>query len=143
MTKKIVCIDASFVVKLAISDSEITVFRDLWQQWELEKYQKIAPTLFYYEVTNAFHRYAISGELTPEEAEAAYEYSLSLEIEFYRNISLHRKAFNLAKKLGLTAAYDAHYLALAQEFSADFYTADKRLFNSLSSIYSWVKLASG
>ena len=141
MTQKIVCIDASFVVRLATSNAETTVFRDLWQQWELEKYQKIAPTLFYYEIINAFHRYAISGELTPEEAEKALEYSLSLEIEFYRNVSLHRKAFNLAKKLALPAAYDAHYLALAQDLSAEFYTADRRLFNAVNSIYSWVKLA--
>ncbi len=49
--------------------------------------------------------------------------------------------FNLAKKLALPAAYDAHYLALAQDFAAEFYTADKRLFNAVNSIYSWVKLA--
>jgi predicted nucleic acid-binding protein len=106
------------------------------------KYQRIAPTLFYYEITNAFHRYARYGELTPEEAEEGLEYSLSLEIEFYRNTSLHRKAFNLAKNLALPAAYDAHYLALAQEFLAEFYTADRRLFNAVNSIYPWVKLAS-
>lgn len=41
MKKKIVCIDASFVVRMAISDTETTVFRDLWQRWDLEKYQRI------------------------------------------------------------------------------------------------------
>ena len=43
--KKIICIDASFIIRLAISGTEIPSFSNLWTQWELRGYTKIAPTL--------------------------------------------------------------------------------------------------
>ncbi len=142
MTKKIICIDASFVIRLVISGTSVPSFSNLWTQWELQGYSKIAPTLFYYEVTNAFHRYVISGLLTLEEATEAWEYILNLEILLHGNASLHRRALSLAKNLALPAAYDAHYLALAEQLSADFYTADSRLFNTVKNCFPWVYLVS-
>ena len=142
MTKKIICIDASFIIRLAISGTSVPSFSNLWTQWELQGYSKIAPTLFYYEVTNAFHRYVISGLLTSEEATEALEYILNLEILLHGNPSLHRRALSLAQNLTLPAAYDAHYLALAEQLSADFYTTDSRLFNTVKTYFSWVYLVS-
>ncbi|NEP82516.1 MAG: type II toxin-antitoxin system VapC family toxin [Okeania sp. SIO3B3] len=142
MTKKIICIDASFIIRLATSGTEVPSFSNLWTQWELQGYSKIAPTLFYYKVTNAFHRYVISGLLTSEEATEALEYILNLEIILHGNASLHRRALNLAQNLTLPAAYDAHYLALAEQLSADFYTADSRLFNTVKTYFSWIYLVS-
>ncbi|MGD1699403.1 type II toxin-antitoxin system VapC family toxin [Dapis sp. BLCC M229] len=140
MTKKIICIDASFIIRLAISGTEVPSFSNLWTEWELQGYSKIAPTLFYYEVTNAFHRYVISDLLTSEEATEALEYILNLEIILHGNASLHRRALSLAQNLTLPAAYDAHYLALAEQLSADFYTADTRLFNAVKNFFPWVYL---
>ena len=45
--KKIICIDASFIIRLAISGTSIPSFSHLWTQWELQGYSKIAPSLFY------------------------------------------------------------------------------------------------
>ncbi|WP_293158850.1 type II toxin-antitoxin system VapC family toxin [Okeania sp. SIO2C9] len=105
---------SSFIIRLATIGTEVPRFSNLWTQWELQGYSKITPTFFYYEVTNAFHRYVISGLLTSEEATEALEYILSLEIILHGNASLHRRALNLAQNLTLSAAYDAHYLALAE-----------------------------
>ncbi|MFM5981301.1 MAG: type II toxin-antitoxin system VapC family toxin [Sphaerospermopsis kisseleviana] len=51
-------------------------------------------------------------------------------------------ALTLAKNLNLSAAYDAHYLALSQLLNAEFYTADKRLYNSVKSSLNWVHFIS-
>jgi predicted nucleic acid-binding protein len=42
-------------------------------------------------------------------------------------------------KLGLKAAYDAYYLALAESLKADFWTADQRLTNAVAEKLPWVK----
>lgn len=40
MTKKIICIDASFIIRLATSGTEVPSFSNLWTQWELQGYSK-------------------------------------------------------------------------------------------------------
>ncbi|NER02438.1 MAG: type II toxin-antitoxin system VapC family toxin [Okeania sp. SIO3C4] len=70
------------------------------------------------------------------------EYILNLEIILRGNASLHRRALNLAQNLTLPAAYDAYYLALTEQLSANFYTADSRLFSTVKTYFSWIHLVS-
>lgn len=141
MTTEVICVDASFVVRLATSETAVSPYRDLWNQWQSTGATKVAPTLFYYEVTNAVHRYVVAGQILPEEADQILEYILNLEITFYSEATLHRRALILARNLTLPAAYDAHYLALAEQLEADFYTADRRLFEAVHTTLPWVHLA--
>jgi len=102
----------------------------------------IAPTLLYYEVANALHRYLVSGLITLEEEQAAFEAALEIGIVLHTDSRMHRRALQLAQELNLSAAYDAHYLALAEQFGAEFWTADQRLANNVSSRLPWVHLVS-
>jgi len=45
----------------------------------------------------------------------------------------------LADTHGLRAAYDAHYLALAQHLACDFWTDDQRLLRSLAGALPFVR----
>ena len=111
--------------------------------WQNSEVIIIAPTLFYYEVTNVFYRMNRAKMLTKEDMEKALQDCLNLGIVFYGNIQipqLHQKAIEIAQKLQLPATYDAHYLALSDYLKTDFYTADKKLYNSVNSIFSWVHL---
>jgi predicted nucleic acid-binding protein len=145
---KFVCVDANFVVFLVQASSETSPFIVLWDEWRREasplgqeqNYQIIAPTLFGYEVTNVFHRMSLAGQITPEEAEQLLGDALNLGIILYGDKDLHKRASALAKSLNLRAAYDAHYLALSERFDAEFYTSDKRLFNSVKDTLSWINL---
>jgi predicted nucleic acid-binding protein len=47
----------------------------------------------------------------------------------------------LAAAHNLAAAYDAHYLALAERLGIDCWTADERLYNSVRHRLSWVQFA--
>ena len=140
MTQKVICVDANFAVFLVQAASETSPFIVLWDEWQKQGYQIIAPTLFGYEVTNVFHRMSVAGQILPEEAEQLLEEALNLGVTLYGDRNLHSSASALAKSLNLRAAYDAHYLALSERFNAEFYTSDKRLFNSVKDTISWIHL---
>ena len=140
MTGKISCVDANFVVKLVTNPSETSPHLILWDQWEQSQTQIISVTLLCYEVTNVFHRMRRAGQLLDIEAQQSLNNALNLPIRFYGDYQLHQQAFEMAQQFNLPAAYDGHYLALAQRFQADFYTGDKRLFNTVRSTASWIHL---
>lgn len=140
MTDKICCVDANFVVKLVNDSSETSPYLALWDQWEQNQTEIIAPTLLGYEVTNVFYRMRRAGQLLDSEAQQSLENALNLPIRFHNERQLHQQAFDLAQQFNLPATYDAHYLALAQKFQADFYTGDKRLFNAIHSSLTWIHL---
>ncbi len=137
---KVICVDANFVILLVQATSETSPFIVFWDEWQEQNYQIIAPTLFGYEVTNVFHRMSLAGQISPEEAEQLLEEALNLGITLYGDKALHERALALARSLNLSAAYDAHYLALAESINAEFYTSDKRLFNSVKDTINWIHL---
>ncbi len=140
MTEKISCVDANFVVKLVNNPSETSPYLTLWDRWEQSQTQIIAPTLLCYEVTNVFHRIRRAGQLLDKEAQQSLNNALNLPIRFYGDRQLHQQALEIAQQFNLSAAYDAHYLALAQRFQAVLYTGDKRLFNTVHPSFTWIHL---
>jgi predicted nucleic acid-binding protein len=47
---------------------------------------------------------------------------------------------DLADRFALPAAYDAHYLALADWLGGEFWTADRRLAKAVGEALPWVRL---
>ncbi len=45
----------------------------------------------------------------------------------------------LAHQYGLPAAYDAHYLALAEREGCEYWTTDERLWNAVKAQLPWVR----
>lgn len=140
MSNSWVCVDASIVVRLVESGAYESPVVELWKEWHEAGQSLVAPTLLYYEVSNALHRYVAYGELLPEEAAEALEAALGLDINLYGNADLHRRALELADRFSLPAVYDAHYLALAEQLGAAFWTADRRLARSVHPTLPWVHL---
>lgn len=54
-------------------------------------------------------------------------------------IGLHHRAWERAYRFKQPAAYDAHYLALAEMLGCEFWTADRRLHNAVKDELPWVK----
>ena len=137
-----ICIDASLVVRLVVSQSD--PFHAQWENWAQENTRVVAPSLLYYEVTNGLYRYEKSGILPLEAVNKSLAAALAFPIQLFGDAELHRHAKTLAKKYSLNATYDAHYLALAERMGIELWTADARLVNALIPFkVDWVKLAQG
>jgi predicted nucleic acid-binding protein len=99
-----------------------------------------APTLLYYEITNALYQYQKQQILTPSAVEEALNTLLSLPIQLHGDFGLHPLALRLAKRFSRPATYDAHYLALAEHLGAEFWSADRRLIRKVQAQLNWVHL---
>ena len=106
-----------------------------------EDYHLVAPTLLYYEVANGLYQQEKSGRLSSELVRNALEFALTLPIQLVGDVTLHQRAHALATQYNLPAAYDAHYLALAERLNIDLWTTDAKLHNAVQSVgVEWVKL---
>ena len=134
MTGSHVCVDASFIVRLLLSAEEDEPAPAMWRSFVEVGVRAIAPGLLWYEVTNALHRYAVHGVLTPEEASRSLHSGIELGVVCLDGPTLHSEALRLAGVLGQGAAYDAHYVALASSRSTALCTGDAKLARSLASV---------
>ena len=122
-----VCVDASFVMRLLLSEEVAVRAESLVRQWCEADRPLVAPSLLRYEVSNALFRYVAHGEISLEQALSLFDASAGLGIRLFEDEELHRRAMQLAHSLSLDASYDAHYLALAERLGAVLWTADRRL----------------
>ncbi len=139
MNNSWVCVDANLVLRL-VADPTDKLIKRLWEQWASERTQLAAPTLLYYEVANALYRYQNLGYLSASSVQLSFRAALALPLELHGEPDLHWRALVLADKFSLPAAYDAHYLALAELLGGEFWTADGRLARTVQSSLPWVHL---
>ena len=134
------CLDASLVVRRLTQPADHAVQR-LWNGWETAGVVFVAPLLLRYEVTNALHRLRRAGTFSDDLVLDALAMALALPIDLVTDDDLHDGALAFAARFDLPAAYDAHYLALADREGIEFWTADQRLANKVRPHLSWVHLA--
>jgi predicted nucleic acid-binding protein len=133
-----VCVDASLTLKLVLEEPDSILAMTLWEEWGNQDMTVIAPYLWGYEVTsvirNRVHRRKFSVDLGQEAFSAIHQ----LPIQLMQPDGLYQRAWELASRFNRPAAYDAHYLALAEMANCSFWTADERLFNTVCDELSWV-----
>ena len=133
-----ICVDANFVVVLLMkSNSSVLAY---WQKWLNEQRTIICPALMPFEVVNSLHQYWRHGLLPAEIVLDSINVFYDLPISVQTHPELHTRAAMLAQQLNLGAAYDAHYVALAQLFGAELWTLDARLHRRFSAITPVVHL---
>ena len=134
-----VCVDASVILRYILQPKNDAI-QKLWQSWISEEASLVAPSLLFYEVTNALYQQQRNKVLSAEIIWETLELSLDLPITLIDEKNLHLKAREIAMRFNLPATYDAHYLALAEWMDVDLWTADMRLINSLKPFkVKWVK----
>ena len=135
-----ICVDANVIIRLIVVPTD-TAVQEHWEQWTGAQIPMVAPHLLYYEVINGFHQYLKQGKLDDRTHKSAIETALSLKIDLVGDANLHRRAAEIAQTFNLPAAYDAHYLALAERLNIDLWTTDAKLFNTVRSAgVEWVNL---
>jgi len=138
MTDWLVCADANLTLKLVLPEHDSALAEALWEMWKADGTTVIAPTLWGYEVTSTVRNRGQRKHLPPDAEEKAITTIHQLRVQLMRPAGLHRRAWELARYFGLPAAYDAHYLALAEMADCAYWTADKRLFNVVCEKLNWV-----
>lgn len=133
------CVDANIVIRLVGYPDAIEV-QQLWEGWVRAGEVLIAPTLLMFETSNALHQMQRAGSIAALAADAALQAALALPLELISDDLMFERAFDIARRLRLSASYDAHYIALAERESAPLWTADKRLYNSVHQHLDWVHL---
>jgi len=130
-----VCVDASLVVKLIIPEPLSQEADALWERWIEKSVERIAPSFMPVEVISALRRRGKRGELPPEFERSAVEVftdDLLPLIELYEpSRRLLRRAWSIARELETMHAYDAIYIALAEEMGCQLWTADRKLYNAV------------
>lgn len=139
MRKSPVCADANIVVIIVAPEAQRLQALSLWRSWLKQDREIVAPRLLAYEVTSALWRKAVRGFLTLEEAQRAVRAALEMGVTLLDPPGLSERAFELAARFQRPAAYDAHYLALADHLNCPFWTADECLYNAVHTDFPHIR----
>ena len=135
-----IVMDASFAIKWVLEEEYSTQAISKLAEWQNQHIDVYAPTWFLFEITNAFYQRIRRNELTLAEGRRLIDTIRDVGVELldYEQ-GIHIRALELARQFNLNAAYDAHYLALAESLDCELWTADERLWNSVRAALGWVR----
>ena len=121
--------DASLVVKWLVEDEHSDKSHAALESWVLQDITRVAPYLMPFKVANALHQWVVRGELSVGDSTRMIARLLGSRLELHQPPALHARALELASPLSQPAAYGAHYLALAEEFSCELWAAAAQRFH--------------
>jgi predicted nucleic acid-binding protein len=107
--------------------------------WTKSETRLIAPRLFRSELVAVVRKAVFQSRITHEQGAEFLNILLETPVTFFEDDDLLREAYKIAYRFNLPRAYDAQYLALAERFQVDFWTADETLYNSISSRFSYIR----
>lgn len=121
------CVDASFVVAWLVPSQGSAAVEEAWLPYVRGQEDFIAPAMLYPEVVSTMRRLAWRGLLPEQAARRLVTDFLALDIPTHTPAGLYQRAYELAARYSRATVYDMCYLALAEQFSCDLLTLDKRL----------------
>ncbi|HEX8688721.1 MAG TPA: type II toxin-antitoxin system VapC family toxin [Solirubrobacterales bacterium] len=122
MTAKVV-IDASVLLALVLREPHAEAVTKLLDRWDAEGVELHAPLLTQYEVASALTRRRVQDGLSAEDASEALAIIDALGVTFDLAPD-NARAVEIAVELKRHSAYDAAYLALAEQLDAEVWTLD-------------------
>ncbi len=135
-----ICVDASLVVKVAVSEPDSNKADALFTQWANEGRELIAPVFFEVETDSILRqKVVLRKELSQEQAEHALAKLHSLPIQLISVAGQRHRAWEIASRFDFPTVYDATYLALAELRMCEFWTADRRLVAQVKDDLTFVR----
>ena len=133
-----VVVDASVALRWVLPEEGTEDALRLWDRWQRAAERVVAPPIFRSEVTNVLHVKVRRGHIGLHDAAEALDSLLSI-VEADEPEGLYDRALAMASEFGLSAAYDALYLALAEFRGCEVWTADLRLVRSVQQRFRQVR----
>lgn len=129
-------VDASVSLKWALDDEEAVAQAVALRDSAIAgHFEMVAPSLWLYEVTNGLVTAVRRGRLAPEIGAQALDHLVALEVRLAD--SPVREVYEQALRHHV-AAYDAAYLALAEDLGAPLWTGDRRLYEMIRDTASFI-----
>lgn len=124
-----IVVDANLLVTMASGDVRGNRVIEKFSEWLDNNNALHAPLLAQYEVLNALTRLVARRFLSSETVYDAWN-NLSLLPIQYHSVSNAQRIIKIALMLRRQTAYDAAYLALAEELEAEVWTLDGHLYRN-------------
>jgi predicted nucleic acid-binding protein len=123
-----VIVDANLVAALALPLPYSEQASNKMATWKRTGVELHAPLLLEYELASIVRKAVVVEWMTTGAAVEALHGFSALNIHLWSpTAALDESALRWAERLGQSKAYDAHYLALAEELQAELWTADRRM----------------
>lgn len=127
-----IVVDANITVALFVNLPYSLQSERLFSLWRKQDVRLFAPSLWPAEVVSALGKMVSVGQMSFDDARLALASLERFPIQVVLpDLGLLDQSLVWASKLNQTVAYEAQYVALAENLSAEFWTADQRLINSL------------
>jgi len=135
-----VVVDSNLVAALLLPLPNRPLVRAKRAAWIAAGERLVAPALMEYEVCSTLRKVAVAGWVAAEKLPGLIVQMRRLDIQVIPpTVELHTAALRWAERLGRARTYDAQYMAVAEEFRADFWTGDVKLFNRARQLgIAWV-----
>ncbi len=138
----IVVVDSSIAVKWLIREHDSALAEALASEWRRNSVRVVAPYVLMAETANTLHQRVRRNELNVAATEGLLQVLLSTGIEFLHSLAIYQRALAIADQLGQGAVYDCVFLALAESFNCELWTADARFQRAARMQYANVRLLS-
>lgn len=134
-------VDAGVVLGLVLPLPFSAQAEDRIRTLKKSREELFAPALIEYEICSALRRAVVRGILDEQAAGEALDLIEAVRIRpITPAASLHLRALTWSAALGQSKAYDAQYVALAEQMGCGLLTADLRLARSARALgASWVE----
>lgn len=99
----------------------------------------VAPPLLPFEVANVLRQRMNRRAIDLADAVRLLDVFLTFPVILTLPEGLGRRALAMAAAYGFPAAYDAHYLALAEQLGCPFWTDDQRLLRRVGAVLPFVR----
>lgn len=132
-----VIVDTCLALKWVIQEDDSDMANSLLAGWVAQGVSVLAPALMAYEIANAVHQRVRRGDFMPDDAERAFTqlYSIGINLRWARAASvvtaLSTRALEIARTYTLGATYDTQFLALAEHEDCEYWTADRRFWDTV------------
>ncbi|MBI4299241.1 MAG: type II toxin-antitoxin system VapC family toxin [Chloroflexi bacterium] len=134
-----VIVDASLAAKWLVNEVHSEKALALALSWARVGVQPVAPYLMPVEVANALYQRVVRAQMSLDAAIRLLEALVESGIQLREPSGLHRRSIELAAQLHQDAAYDSHYLALAEQLDCDLWTADERFYRAARPVHGRMK----
>lgn len=134
------CVDTSLWIPYLLPEPLQPQARALITPWLTAGEDLVAPAFAWAEVGSVLRKKARLGFITSAQATEFYDDYCQMPVKYVNDEAVHTGTWEIAERFSLATLYDAAFLAVAELQSAELWTADQSLLNTLTPCPSYVHL---